>query len=102
MPLRVRLSPRAKIDLARITEWIAGQAGEEIALAYADRVEAACQKLWAMPKGGTPRPGMGIGYRSVSFEKKLILFFRVERGSVVVKRIVHGRRDLRRALRRRS
>ncbi len=91
MPLRVQLSPRARADLKNIAGWVA-QADEGVAFSYADRVYAACEKLLLMPHGGTPRDRFGTGFRSVLFERKLLILYRVEKQTLVIKRILLGRR----------
>ncbi len=99
MPLSYRLAPRAIADMEQIAAWITTRADRETALAYTDRIQAACEKLLLMPGGGTPRPSFGNRFRSVSFERKLIILYRVERQTLVVKRILHGSRDQARMLR---
>ena len=75
-------------------QWIEDEAGEAIADAYLDRLEAKCWSLCDFPGRGTPRVGIGDGIRSITFERRLIIFYRVERQVLLILRIVSGARDL--------
>ena len=102
MPLEFRFSARPERDLLNLATWISGQADTDVARAYVIRVRSACRKIVDRPNGGTPQPKIGGDYRSVVFERRLLILYRLEKETIVIKRIVHGSRDLSRALRRRS
>ncbi|WP_439546666.1 type II toxin-antitoxin system RelE/ParE family toxin [Sandarakinorhabdus sp.] len=90
----VALSGLAQADLQRIGDWIAENAGVVTALAYLDRIEAACANLADFPHRGTPRPDLGPGVRTVSFEGRATIVYRVEADSVLVLGIFHAGRLL--------
>lgn len=94
MPLNLRLSPRATTDLKGIAGWITEQADPETALAYVARVRDACLANADRPNGGTPRGAVGAGLRSVTFERRLRIFYRVGRTEIVIVRVIHGSRAL--------
>lgn len=99
MPLSVRLSPRATADLKGIAGWIVEQSDAQTALVYVTRVREACLAIADRPNGGTPRGAIGPGLRSVTFERRLRIFYRVGRTEIVIVRIIHGSRDLKRVFR---
>lgn len=101
MPLSVRLSPRATAELKGIAGWITEQADSETAVAYVTRVREACLAISDRPSGGTPRDAIGPGLRSVTFERRLLIFYRVGRSEIVIVRIIHGSRDLKKVFRSR-
>jgi toxin ParE1/3/4 len=98
MPLELTFGAEAERDLQEQLTWITERAGPELAREYMTRVRRGCEKLLLMPNGGTPRPRFGRGFRSVAFERKLIILYRLEGETLVVKRVLHGRRDLARLL----
>jgi toxin ParE1/3/4 len=92
--MRVDLSRLALADLERIGDWVAASAGAEVALAYLDRIEAACAGLADFPQRGTPRDDLGPGVRTISFEGRATIVYRVEGQAVLVLGIFHAGRLL--------
>ena len=91
-------------DVERQFEWYAVNANWEIAGHYLDAVEAACQLLGRHPQLG-PRAGFShprlrdwrfiVVFRPF---QKHILFYEIEGDDVLLRRAMHGHRDLRRRL----
>jgi toxin ParE1/3/4 len=94
MTAAVRLSETAIKDLIAIRDWIAEQSDPSTARAYIDRVSAKVRTLADFPLRGRARPEVGRDIRSLSFERRLVIFYRIEGPDVWVERIVSGARDL--------
>jgi toxin ParE1/3/4 len=88
------VSERALDDLVEIQNWVASQAGNEVALADLARIKARFYRLTEYPGIGTPRDDLVQGLRTVSFERRLIIGCRVDEGSVKIDRVVDGARDI--------
>jgi toxin ParE1/3/4 len=91
---RIIVTPAAEADLAAIAAWIAGQADVTTALSYVDRVQARIMRLRDFPKRGKARPEFGNGMRSLSFERRLLILYRIDEDGVRIVRIVGAARDL--------
>ena len=90
---RVILSEDAITDLSGIGRWIAERSDLDTANAYVARVQAACDRLNVFPNRGTPRFDVVPGLRTITFERRDIICYRVEGSDVVVLRVIHGARD---------
>lgn len=91
---QVRLLPVAEEDLDEIVGYIALD-DVEAALKVADRIEASLERLSSFPRlGRVPRDSdlREAGYRYVVIEEWLA-FYTIEKRTVFVHRILHGRRD---------
>ena len=98
---KVFFRPRAEADLSGLYDWIAEDSGEEVAAGYIDRIEAACLALETFPQRGTRRDDIRQGLRTIGFERRATIAFRVMDDEVVIIRIFYGGRDFERALRER-
>ena len=94
----LRFSPRAEQDLAAIWEHLATHAGEELADRIQSELLARCESLAAMPGQGTPRPELSLRpVRFVPVYSWLIVYRSSTPLEIVA--VIHGRRDIRNALR---
>ena len=66
---------------------------------YIDRIEAACLALADFPERGMRRDDILPGLRTVGFERRATIAFRVLRSRVEIVTIAYGGRDFERALR---
>jgi toxin ParE1/3/4 len=96
---RVGFRPRAQADLFALYSYIHLQAGHKIAGEYVDRIEAACLSLGNFPHRGTRRDDIRPGIRTMGFERRATIVFRVRKTAVVIVRILYGGRDYSLALR---
>src|SRR5206468_12471014 len=96
---KVSFRPQAEADLFGLYGYIAEQAGNEIAGGYIDRIEAACMALEIFPERGTRRDDILPGLRTVGFERRATLVFRVTKVEVVILRVFYGGQDYERVLR---
>jgi toxin ParE1/3/4 len=96
MSYRVEISAPAHNDLVDVREWIMSETNAETAEQYIDRVKARLGRLTDFPNRGTPRSDLAPGLRTLSFERRLIIAYRVELEIVRIVRVVDAKRDLRR------
>jgi toxin ParE1/3/4 len=94
----VRFRPLAEADLFALYDYIAQQAGNTVAGAYIDRVEAACLALETFPERGTRRDDIRPGIRTMGFERRATIVFRVIENGVVIIRIFYGGQNYERRL----
>ena len=98
---KVEFLRRAEGDLFGLYEAIAAQAGPDVAGQYVERIEAACLALEISPMRGTRRDDLSPGLRTMGFERRATIIFRVRGSRVTVVRIFYGGRDFERLLRSR-
>jgi toxin ParE1/3/4 len=98
----VSFRPLARRDLIELDNFIADEAGEEVAAACIGRLEAVCLALRAFPERGRRRDDIRPGLRTIGFERRALIAFQAMEREAVVVRILYGGRDCERLLRRRS
>lgn len=94
MTYKVEWHALAKADLFDIYDWIAERADPETAYAYTSRIEGRCETLSAFPKRGTPRGDLEPGLRSITFERRVLIAYRVEKDRVLILRLIRTARDI--------
>ncbi|WP_271503545.1 type II toxin-antitoxin system RelE/ParE family toxin [Bradyrhizobium sp. CCBAU 11357] len=92
MALKVVFRPEAEADLVSLYEYIAERAGYRIAGGYIDRIEKACMALATFPKRGTGRDDLLPGLRTVGFERRVTIAFRVLKSEVEIVTIAYAGR----------
>jgi toxin ParE1/3/4 len=85
----------ALADLKNIYDYIAERAGDDTANDYVSRIDAATSKLVDYPDYGTPQDHLMPGLRSISFERRIRIFYLSGEDVVEVARVIHISRDLR-------
>ena len=90
--MQVRISRRAEIDLAEITDFIALD-NPERALEFEDELIAQAHKIAHSPLGYVERPELREGLRSCTYGA-YVLFFTIDDQGIRIERILHGSRDL--------
>jgi toxin ParE1/3/4 len=98
--IRVRLSGPAIADLKEIADWIGDRGDEDIGEAYVRRIEAYCHRLTHFPNRGSPQDDLEPGLRSIGFEGRATIYYRVEADRVRILRILAAGRDPTREFRR--
>jgi toxin ParE1/3/4 len=93
---RVTLSHTAADDLVALEEWLVAHGGEDVADRYIERVERRIATLDQFPNRGTPHDDLLTGLRSLSFERRPIIYYRVLDTDVEVLRVVGAAQDQRR------
>jgi toxin ParE1/3/4 len=94
-----RFRPLAEADLLELYDYIARHAGRTVAGGYIDRIEAACMALETFPERGTRRDDIYPGLRTMGFERRATIVFRIVASEVTIIRIFYGGRDYERWLR---
>jgi toxin ParE1/3/4 len=89
----------AEEDLLNLYETIAAQAGIAIAGSYVDRIEAACLALQTSPLRGASRDDILPGLRTIGFERRATIVFRIRGSRVSIVRVFYGGQDFEHALR---
>ena len=97
MAFEIRFAPEAEEDLFAIYTFVADAAGFGIADAYDARLRAACLRLTDFPNRGTPHDELAPGLRSVAFERRASIYYRVTGPRVEILRILHAGRDAKRS-----
>lgn len=92
--MRIEISETALADLDLITAYIEDAAGLGTADDYEARIRVKIATLMNFPNRGTDRSSVGRGYRSITFEGRLIILYHVGRDVVTIARVVAGKRDL--------
>jgi len=85
-------------DLDALYRFISEKASYEIADGYLARVEQSCLSLATFPQRGTAIPGRVTGLRTMGFEHRVTILFRVKKERVEILRILYGGRDLLRSI----
>jgi toxin ParE1/3/4 len=102
------IRPRAQDDILRQFRWyLIDQDAPEAALRFVDAVEASVEQLVRMPNIGAPRELRntaltGLRFWPVKEFDEFLIFYMVEGNTVRVIRILHGKRDLERILKKES
>lgn len=92
--MKIEISEAALADLDLISAYIEERAGVGAADAYGARIRAKIATLLNFPNRGTDRSRVGQGYRSITFEGRLIILYHVTSELVTIARVVAGKRDL--------
>ena len=85
MAFEVRFLPEAEDDLFATYVYIAEAGGIARADSYDRRVRAACLKLAHFPNRGSPHAALGPGLRSIPFERRATIYYRVSGATVEIK-----------------
>ena len=91
---KVVLHQDAEHDLSEIAEWIADKAGVSVALRYAARIRAYCNRFDLFPERGTRRDDLFPGLRTTGFERRITVVFTVTQTEIVILRLLYGGRDI--------
>jgi toxin ParE1/3/4 len=97
--LKVVFTPQAEADLFALYEYIASRAGAKVEGNYIDRIEAACMALAHFRERGSRRGDILARLRTVGFERRATIAFRVLKTRVEIVTIAYGGRDFETALR---
>lgn len=98
---RVRFAQAAKRDLDEIWQYVRDDNGSGRADAVLGRRLSACRELENAPLLGRPMPALGPGMRMLAVGLYR-LPYRTDGSRVLIARVVHARRDFRKAWRERA
>ncbi|WP_434404439.1 type II toxin-antitoxin system RelE/ParE family toxin [Sphingobium sp. DN12] len=94
MSHHVQLSALAIEDLIAIHHWVRAEADLATADRYLARIEERVAALSDFPDRGSPRDDLIAGLRTLTFERRLLIAYHVDREMVTVQRVIHAVRDL--------
>lgn len=98
---KVVFSRRAEQRLTELYDYIADNGSPTIAIGYIRRIRQACLALAEFPQRGRRRDDIIAGLRTIGFERRVTIAFRVQRGRVEIVTIAYGGRDFEHELRKR-
>jgi toxin ParE1/3/4 len=90
---KVIFRPQAEADLLALYRYIAGASGLGIAGGYIDRIEIACMSLATFPNRGPKREDLAPGLRTIAFERRVTIAYRVLKTRAEIVTIAYGGRD---------
>jgi toxin ParE1/3/4 len=67
--------------------------GSAIAWTYVRRIEAHCHRLSDFPRRGRPRDEFAPGVRSIAFERRATILYRIEGDEVIILSVVYAGRE---------
>ncbi len=102
MTHKVVFRRRAEARLTELYDYIARQSSPTIAIGYIRRIRTSCLALADFPERGTRRDDILPGLRTVGFERRVTIAFRVSKKRVEIVSIAYGGRDFERELRSRK
>ena len=94
MSRKIVFTPEARDDLFDLYDYIAERSSSKRALGYIQRIEKSCMSLQTFPERGILREDLRPGLRVMGFERRVLIAFRVNSGSVAILRILYGGRSV--------
>lgn len=95
--LEIVYLPGAEADLLSIYDWLAGRSDPSHAVGYIDRIQTTCEGLAYFASRGTPHDELEVGLRSIPFERRATIYYRVSDEAVEIVRILYAGQDSQRA-----
>jgi toxin ParE1/3/4 len=96
---RLVVTADATTDTYQILRYLEREAGAAVAARYGHRFRRTIERLLATPESGAPRPSLGTRTRvAVVFPYVLIYDYSLEDDTLLLLRILHGRRKISREL----
>lgn len=98
MTFEIVFRPEAEDDLSALYDYIADHSSLARAGDFTMRIEAACMALAAFPRRGVPRDDLVPGLRTLAFERRAVIAYRVDRQTVKILRIFYAGRNFEKEL----
>lgn len=96
---RLVVAREAELDRDAILNYLEQEAGARTAAAYAERFARTVERLCDFPGSGAPRPSLGAHTRvAIVYPYLLIYDYEQDTNTLLLMRIVHGRRRISRRL----
>lgn len=95
MKVEVRFNQRATDDLIALRQWVKERTDDDFARGYLARIKQRCARLSQFPAQGALREALGVDVRTISFERRLIIVYRVEPGFVTVLAVFNAAQESR-------
>ena len=87
---RVVFSPEAEAQLVALYRYIALNASPIIARRFSEAILARCEALDQMQRQGTPRDDLRPGLRTLSFHRRVVIAYAVDKATVTIIGIFYG------------
>ena len=97
---KVVFRDEANNELIAIYDYIAGESSPEIAIGYIRRMRMACTALAHFPERGRKRDDLLKGLRTIGFERRATIIYRVLKTRVEIVSIAYGGRNFEARLRK--
>ena len=94
MAIEVILAETAWRDLDEIYDWIADRSDPDTAQNYISRILRLCGSLGEFPHRGAPRGNLAEDVRTIAFERRATIAYRVDGDAVLILRVLHHGRDI--------
>jgi toxin ParE1/3/4 len=90
----LRYRPAALTDLEDIFRTVLRvSANPSVARRYVERIHARCRLIPTLPHAGRQRDDLAPGLRSVAFERRAVIIYRVVGETVEITNVFHGGRN---------
>ena len=99
---RLVSTARFRSDTSEIIDYLERVAGSRVAESYSHRFRTTVARLTELPGSGAPRTELGTNVRIVIVSPYILIYdYALDDDTVVLLRILHGRRNITRQLVRR-
>ena len=102
MAHKVVFRDQANAELTALYDYIADNSGPTVAIAYVRRLRDACMALEHFPERGTRRDDILKGLRTIGFERRVTIAFRVLKSRVEIITVAYGGRSFESELKRKG
>lgn len=93
--LEVRILSSALVDLGDIHSFVLGRSGSDsVAERFVAKLLLACERIGMAPWGGTQRDDLEPGIRTWSFQRRVLIAYRIEADTVDVVALFYKGRDV--------
>jgi toxin ParE1/3/4 len=93
-PFELHYRPTALADLEDTFRSVLRVSANPItARRYIARIRERCRRITILPLAGRPRDDLAPGLRTVPFERRIVIVYRVVGETVEVTNVFHGERD---------
>lgn len=90
----VRLRAAARRQANALYDFIAAEADPIIADRFVQSILDRCETLATFPERGSPRPELGAGIRSITFQRRTRIVYFVTDDTVEIAGIFYGGQDI--------
>lgn len=94
MTYDAQLSALAIEDLIALHQWLGVEADIPAVDGYLARIEERIAAMADFPNRGSSRDDLVAGLRTLTFESRLLIAYKVDREVVTVQRVINAFRDL--------
>jgi toxin ParE1/3/4 len=92
MPHEVVFSAEAEMQLQEIEAYLAERSDPANAERFVERLAQACLSLGAAPHRGTKRDDLVPGLRTIGFERRTTVYFKLVENRVLIVSVLYGGR----------